>query len=305
MLRTGRSRSVALHLALLRRSYGSIPHSFHCTGADFHRPILLPSQAHGRALANRPKEWTVWSSSVALNGGPTLSGKTLFSDVPEFSKKAVSTPALHLSVIKRSARAERLTEWVDLVLKGNAEAAKKLFSQLSEFPIELVRDLALAKKMLRHYGGSEARFGLIASSEADRLRAEGIELSMQFRKGIRFPDWFVQPPGRIDSSNQLEVAATEFECQGLELDWTCVCWGNDFVFDAVQGEWAFCRLWGTTLRTVRDAEEQKLARNVYRVLLTRAREGMILFVPHGDINDSTRPPRLYDETVNFLKACGL
>lgn len=261
--------------------------------------------AWGQALASRKKDWAIWSSPIALQGGSTLSGKTLFADAPHFAGKAMPTPALHLSVTKRSARAERLTEWVDCVLRADAAAAHKLVDQISEFPIALVRDLSVAKKLLRRYGGSEARFGLIASSEADRLRAEGIEVSMEFRKGIRFPDWFVQPPGKIDSSNQLEVAATEFECQGLELDWTCVCWGNDFVFDAASKNWNFWRLWGTTLRAVPDPEEQNLARNVYRVLLTRAREGMILFVPKGDPTDSTRPVRFYDETVEFLKLCGL
>jgi hypothetical protein len=256
-------------------------------------------------LANRTKQWKIWSSPVALTGGPTLSGRTLFAENPNLSHKAVPRSSLHLSVTKRSSRAERLTEWVDCVLKADCSGAQKLANQLSEFPIRLVRDLTLAKQMIRRYGGLESRFGLLASSEADRLRADGVEVTMEFRKGISFPDWFVRPPGRIDSSNQLEVAATEFECQGLELDWTCVCWGNDFVFDVSLGAWTYWKLWGTSLRAVTDQEEQELACNVYRVLLTRAREGMLLFVPRGDSTDSTRPPRFYDDTVDFLRSCGI
>jgi DUF2075 family protein len=91
----------------------------------------------------------------------------------------------------------------------------------------------------------------------------------------------------------------------LELDWTGVCWGNDFVFDAASRNWVYWRLWGTSLRSVTDPADQELARNVYRVLLTRAREGMVLFVPQGDPNDSTRPVRFYNETFDFLKLCGL
>ena len=258
----------------------------------------------GRALAGRECEWKIWSSEVAINGGSTFSGKTLFSDVSS-PPKALISRSLHLSTTKRSARAERLTEWVDCVLRADAHGAQRITPELKEFPIALVRNLGLAKNLLRCYGASESRYGLIASSEADRLRAEGIDVSMASRKGISFPDWFVQPAGRIDSSNQLEVAATEFECQGLELDWTCVCWGNDFVFDAGIRTWNFWRLWGVGLRAVSDIEDQEYARNVYRVLLTRAREGMVLFVPHGDPKDSTRPSKFYDDTFEFLKECGL
>jgi len=259
----------------------------------------------GRALNDRRKEWTVLASPVAIHGGPTLSGKTLFAETSNPSIGAVTVLPLHLSVTKRCSRAERLTEWVDCILKSDAAAARAIFGQLSEFPIMLVRDLRLAKTFLRRFGGSETRTGLLASSEGDRLRAEGIEVSMESRRGINFPDWFVQPPGRVDSSNQLEVAATEFECQGLELDWTGVCWGNDFVFNASQKGWNYWKLWGTRLRSVSDQMEQEFTRNVYRVLLTRAREGMVLFVPHGDESDPTRPVSCYDETVDMLKACGL
>jgi hypothetical protein len=259
----------------------------------------------GRALEKHAKKWTLWCSSVALNGGPTMADQKLFDRGSNRNAAVVDAQTLHLAVTKRSRRAEHLTQWVDHVLRGDSQGARKIFEQLIEFPIVMVRDIQHAKRLVRAYGGTETRFGLVASSEGDRLRAEGIEVSMEFRHGIDFADWFVRTEGNIHSSNQLEVAATEFECQGLELDWTCVCWGNDFVFSAQQNAWVFWRLWGASLRPVTESDEQTLARNVYRVLLTRAREGMVLFVPHGDERDSTRPPHFYDETAEFLQRCGV
>lgn len=259
----------------------------------------------GRALEKHSKYWTTWSSPVALKGGSTMAGQTLFERNQASSVTTVEAPALHLAVSKRSIRAEWLTDWVEHVLLADAAGARKISEGLKEFPIEMTRDFQTARRVVRAYGGDETRFGLIASSEADRLRADGIEVSMEFRRGIDFADWFVRTQGNIHSSNQLEVAATEFECQGLELDWTCVCWGNDFAFSAQVNGWSFWRLWGASLRSVSDPAEQTFARNVYRVLLTRAREGMVLFVPRGDEKDSTRPPQFYDDTAEFLKACGV
>jgi DUF2075 family protein len=259
----------------------------------------------GAALLTRSTQWSVFSSPLALNGGPEWTGPTLFEGKRPQSFSTVEAPALHLSVSKRSMRAAKLTEWVDNILKGDHLKARELFKDLKEFPIALTRDIRIAKQITRRFAGKDLRYGLLASSEADRLRSEGIEVSMDFRRGIDFPDWFVRLPGNINSSNQLEVAATEFECQGLELDWTCVCWGNDFAFDAQHGQWSFWKLWGTVLRAVSKPEEQALARNVYRVLLTRAREGLVIVVPLGDPSDPTRPPNLFDGTVEFLKRCGI
>jgi hypothetical protein len=267
--------------------------------------MVKPVFQNGAALwLPRKAQWTIWTSPAALNGDTTLNGKTIFNDVTDHGCEIRTRAQLHLAVTKRSSRAETLTQWVDAVLNADCARASALAKELQEFPIFSTRNLTIAKRLIRDFGRG-TRFGLLASSEADRLRANGVEVDINFRAGISFPDWFVRGPERMDSSNHLEVAATEFECQGLELDWTCVCWGNDFAFQSSKRSWTYHYMFGVSLRNQNDSQKQQYARNVYRVLLTRAREGMILFVPYGDASDSTRPPELYDGTAAFLQQCGV
>jgi hypothetical protein len=169
----------------------------------------------------------------------------------------------------------------------------------------LTRDLTKARQLLSEFAGNENRFGLLASSGAIRLRADGIELKREFRNSVKYPDWFLRPSGDIRSSNQLEVAATEFECQGLELDWTCVCWGGDFIPDANRKGWQFRKQHGVKWRMERDTIEQEFVRNKYRVLLTRARFGTVVFVPRGSPTDDTRNPKDFDIVADYLSECGM
>jgi DUF2075 family protein len=104
---------------------------------------------------------------------------------------------------------------------------------------------------------------------------------------------------------QLEVAATEFECQGLEVDWACVCWGEDFVIDPQSGAWMCRRFKGTKWQRVNQAAQQRFVLNKYRVLLTRARRGIVIWIPNGDSNDVTRAPQLLDATADHLHRSGL
>lgn len=149
------------------------------------------------------------------------------------------------------------------------------------------------------------RCGLVASSGALRLRSYGLEVSTAFRKGIDYAQWFLNEPGDIRASNQLEIALTEFEVQGLELDWVGLCWGNDLHFDPSSGVWKYQRLKGTRWHTIRKDRDIEYLRNKYRVLLTRAREGMIIWVPPGRRDDSTIPPEQLDGTADFLARCGI
>jgi hypothetical protein len=180
---------------------------------------------------------------------------------------------------------------------------------MAEFPVFVTRDLRKAREILREHCPAELRCGLLASSGAVRLRADGIEVSADFRNGIAFPDWFLRPTGDIRSSSQLEVAATEFECQGLELDWCCVCWGGDFVMVPSVQDWRFRKLRAPAGRSPQWYAEMspdtcEFARNKYRVLLTRARVGVVIFVPSGDASDSTRERSMFDCTTDFLTHCG-
>lgn len=265
--------------------------------------------AWGKALAGRKVPWTVWASTDALEGGVGSAGQRLFGDTLPNDVDVIRHDDLHLAVSKRCFRAERYAEWVNHVVNGNAEKARELATELSEFPVFVARDLPKARELIRRHADAGLRCGLLASSGAVRLRADGIEVSPEFRGGIKFPDWFLRPFGDIRSSSQLEVAATEFECQGLELDWCCVCWGNDFVASPNGNGWMFQRLrspGGVAPRwsAEDDAEVCEFIRNKYRVLLTRARAGVVIFVPRGSDSDSTHPPENFNATVDYLRRCG-
>jgi hypothetical protein len=264
--------------------------------------------AWGKALAGRNLNWIVWASNDALEGGVSNAGQRLFTDITPDGVEVIRHDDLHLSVSKRCFRAERYAEWVNHVVSGNAEAARELATELSEFPVFVARDLTKARELIRRHADAGLRCGLLASSGAVRLRADGIEVSQEFRGGIKFPDWFLRPTGDIRSSSQLEVAATEFECQGLELDWCCVCWGNDFVV-APTGGWQFQRLrapGGAAPRwnSEEDVGVREFVRNKYRVLLTRARVGVVIFIPRGSNLDSTHSPENFDATAEYFGRCG-
>ena len=262
----------------------------------------------GRALASREARWEVWMPPEAIAGDVAMARQRLFPDgqVPVF---ASAKPALHLAVSKRSYRAEKYADWVNRVIAGDVTAARKTADALSEYPIWLTRDLSAAKGLLREHAGDDLRAGLLASSGAVRLRADGVEVSPDFRNGINWPDWFLRSKGDIRSCSQLEVSATEFECQGLELDWCGICWGGDFVVMPATAKWHFRRLRTPAGKRPRwyfekNPEKQEFARNKYRVLLTRGRIGVVIFVPRGDERDETREIAVFDSTTEFLVNCG-
>jgi hypothetical protein len=126
-------------------------------------------------------------------------------------------------------------------------------------------------------------------------------VALHVKAAIDAPTWFLNDRDDVRSSFYLEEVATEFDVQGLELDWTCVCWDADFHYG--NGAWGSYRFHGTTWQKVLQAERRSYLKNAYRVMLTRARQGMIVFVPEGDVADPTRPPLFYDETYSFLADC--
>lgn len=265
--------------------------------------------AWGKALNGRSQCWTVWASNEALEGGIGNAGQRLFGGAVPDGVEITVQDDLHLFVSKRCIRAERYAEWVNHVVNGDAKAARELAGELAEFPVFVVRDLNKARELIRSHADAALRCGLLASSGAVRLRAEGIEVSPEFRGGIKYPDWFLRPTGDIRSSSQLEVPATEFECQGLELDWCCVCWGGDFLMARNDGAWQFQKLRAPGGAAPRwnfedDNDLREFVRNKYRVLLTRARIGIVIFVPLGSDADETRSPLGFNATAEFLGRCG-
>lgn len=261
----------------------------------------------GRSLASHFRHWHVVVSPQALNGDASVSGHRLFeSDAIEFPSVQIE-PALHLDVPLRSFRAVQLTKWVEAVLRGDAPAALEITQEMKRFPMRMTRSIETAREWLRKQTRGLRRCGLVASAGGLRLRAEGIELSSGFRTGNKhlYEHWFLAEPGDVRSSNQLEIAASEFECQGLELDWVGVCWSGDFTFDPSSNAWTYRNFSGSRWGVVRSSEDRQYLLNTYRVLLTRAREGLIVWIPRGSTSDATRPPEPLNATADHLALCGL
>ncbi len=261
----------------------------------------------GRTIRDHFPHWQIAVSPSALAGDASLAGHRLFADDSRGATIIHEEPALHLDVNLRAFRVRKLTEWVNAVLSGNAAHAKALVGELDKFPLAMTRDLAVARAWLRERTRGLRRCGLVASSGAIRLRAHGLELSSGFRQGNRdlFVHWFLNLPPDVRSSNQLEVAASEFECQGLELDWVGLCWGGDLSIDPATSAWSFRHFAGTKWQAVASPIDRAYLLNTYRVLLTRAREGAIVWIPRGDASDETRAPHHFDATSDFLRNCGL
>jgi hypothetical protein len=207
--------------------------------------------------------------------------------------------ALHLAVSVRSFRAEAVSAYVAALLGPDAEAARGELGKLARFPLVRTRSLAAARAWLRMQRRGGERAGLLASSNAIRLKPEGLHV----KAGVDVASWFLNDGGDIRASNALEDAATEFEVQGLELDWTCVAWDLNLMREG--DGWLPRRFRGTAWERVSDPVRQAYVVNSYRVLLTRARQGMVLFVPRGDPADPTRPPADYDAVDDWLAACGI
>ena len=261
----------------------------------------------GRTLHQHFRHWHVVAPPQAIDGDTSLAGHKLFEAGNEVGLHIESEPSLHLNVNQRSFRAQRLAEWVQAVLDGDAFGATAITPDLSDFPFVITRSLAKARAWLREHTRGLRRCGLIASANALRLRADGLELSSGFRQGNRdmYVHWFLDNPSDVRSSNQLEVAASEFECQGLELDWVGLCWGGDFTRDQATHDWSYRNFAGSRWNKVPEGIDRRYLLNTYRVLLTRAREGMIIWVPTGNADDPTRNPAVLDATATYLKSCGL
>jgi hypothetical protein len=208
--------------------------------------------------------------------------------------------ALHLAVSMRSFRAENVSNFVKALLDCDLIFARaNLEKVLDRFPIVLTRDLSKAKQWIRNRARGSERFGLVASSKAMRLKPHAIDI----RVAVDPVQWFLSDRDDTRSSYYLEDCATEFQVQGLELDWTCVNWDGDLRHTG--RHWGYHDFRGNRWEKVKSAERQNYLRNAYRVLLTRARQGMILFIPPGDKQDPTRPPEFYDSTFQYLVDIGV
>ena len=205
---------------------------------------------------------------------------------------------LHLATSLRSFRAEYLSDFVNCVIDGDDKAALKIASKLVDYPIYVTRDLIAARSWLENSKRGRERIGLLASSNALRLKPDGIYV----KANVDPINWFLAPSEDVRASDALEDVATEFDVQGLELDWACACWDANYRRNA--NTWEHFQFKGTRwLKVSKEARKEHIA-NSYRVLLTRARQGLIVFVPKGECGDLTRDPVAYDMIYQFLLSCG-
>jgi hypothetical protein len=207
---------------------------------------------------------------------------------------------LHLAVSVRSFRSEKLAALVKALLDCDARLAREIYAEVrNTYPIVVTRELSVAKKWLINQARGTERFGIVASSGGVRLKPFGINV----KAPIDPKNWFLNGKSDIRSSYFLEDVATEFDIQGLEVDWTCVAWDADLRHDG--DSWLYKSFRGTAWQEVRDKDARLYLKNAYRVLLTRARQGMVIYVPEGNASDATRQPAYYDKTYEYLRSIGI
>jgi hypothetical protein len=209
-------------------------------------------------------------------------------------------PDLHLATSVRSFRSERVSRLVKALLDLDRDGVHENLSRVQlRYPIVLTRDLDRARKWLRSKARGSERFGIVVSSQAERLKPYAVDV----KTPIDPVHWFLNEKDDVRSSYYLEDVATEFHVQGLELDWTCVVWDADFRYG--HDGWQHWSFRGNRWERIRAKERQMYLKNAYRVLLTRARQGMVVVVPSGDADDPTRVPAFYDPTYEYLLRSGM
>ena len=237
-------------------------------------------------------EWNIYFSKLIIEDNNYL-------DNPEMNKWLIETgkskEELHLAVSVRSFRSEKLSSFIHKVLDQNSKTANEIYDSLNEdYPIFITRDYVLAKQWIKQQARGSERFGVVASSNARRLKAVGINV----KNDINVSNWFLDGKEDVRSSYFMEDIATEFEIQGLELDWTIVCWGADLYYK--DNEWNYQAFKGTKWQNINQKIKRKYLLNTYRVLLTRARQGFIIYIPEGESEDKTRKNEFYNETYKYL-----
>ena len=209
-------------------------------------------------------------------------------------------PELHLGVSLRSFRSDKLSAFIKALLDNHPQQAADLCQELqSSYPIVLTRNFDTAKLWVKSHARGTERYGLLASSEGKRLRGAGIWVPTQ----IDHVNWFLKGKDHVDSSYYLEVAASEFKVQGLEVDYAIVAWDADFRY--INDDFDYFRFRGTRWNHTNIEQRQQYQKNAYRVLLTRARQGLVIYIPEGSQEDQSRIPALYDGTYRYLLSCGI
>ena len=248
------------------------------------------------SLQRTYKNWNIYISSK-LTDSEYGAGNVLKK--LESRKNVVYEENLHLSVSLRSFRAENVSLLVKQLLDDEESKARDSLSKLKEkYPIVITRDVNKAKRWLKSQARGSERYGIVVSSQAERLKPHAIDV----KAPINPVHWFLDDKTDVRSSYYLEDVGTEFHVQGLELDWVCVTWDADFRYS--NDGWKHWSFRGNKWMHINKAERKNYQKNAYRVLLTRARQGMVIVVPHGDGDDATRDPAFYDPTFSYLEQVG-
>jgi DUF2075 family protein len=248
------------------------------------------------SLQRTYKNWNIYISSRLTD---TEYGAGSVLKKLQTRKNVAYREDLHLSVSLRSFRAENVSFLIKQLLDIEEAGARKSLMQLKEkYPIVITRNVSKAKQWLKHQARGTERYGIVVSSQAERLKPHAIDV----KAPINPVHWFLGEKTDVRSSYYLEDVGTEFHVQGLELDWVCVTWDADFRYSS-EG-WKNWSFQGNKWMHIKKAERKNYQKNAYRVLLTRARQGMVIVVPQGDPEDPTRAPEYYDPTFAYLKHVG-
>lgn len=249
-----------------------------------------------QALQSSYPDWQVHYSNLIVNQDNYLQDTVIKNWL---STTGVEQDHLHLTTSVRSFRSEKVSAWVHALLDVD-DQAKLLWQEIQEnYPIVLTRDLQKAKAWVKAQAKGSERYGLVASSGARRLKALGVNVKNE----IDVANWFLNPKDDVRSSYFLEDVATEFDVQGLELDWVCIAWGENFYYE--DGKWCYQSFKGCKWQNIKKEEDKQFTKNAYRVLLTRARQGMVIWIPEGSDTDATRPNQFYNGTYQYLKSIGI
>jgi len=250
-----------------------------------------------RVFEDRFKSWDLYYSTKIIKNKNYLNDEIVKSKLNQL--KSIPKDELHLAVSVRSFRAEKLSELVSTILDLDIDKAKTLYNTIQgRYPLLITRSFDNAKEWIVKQSRGNERYGILASAGAHRLRPFGINIKSK----IDAPIWFLNNKDDVRSSYFLEEVATEFDIQGLELDWTIVGWDIDFFYS--NSKWNHRKFKGTKWQNVFNPSSIEYLTNAYRVLLTRARQGMIIFIPYGDDKDATRNPDYYDSNYKLFKEIG-
>ena len=246
-------------------------------------------------------EWELFYSPEIFS---QVEDKNIDKDMILACERCHQMSELHLKTSIRSFRADKQCQFVDALLDNNPEQTKSVYDLISEkYPVYLTRNYNLAKEWVKKQVRGSQRCGVMACSSAQRLKPEGIYVPTD----IDVKNWFLAPSDDLRSSNMLEIVASEFKVQGLEIDWGIVCWDADLRRTANGRDWDHYTFRGTRWNKRNKPEQKRYLLNSYRVLLTRSRQGMIIFVPQGvdPEVDPSRNSEFYDGIYNYLISCGI